>query len=100
MEQTIPWIENRNSKYKFKESKYVEVRKFLKMDNPEYEVDQVTLVMDSFGGFSELLKINVEKLFSNKVTVMKILRDMQKSVFSSEAHMLRMFKMRTKLCGL
>ena len=100
VEQTIPWIENRNAKYEFKENKYVEVRTFLKLDNPEYEVDQVTLVMDSFGGFSEHLKINVEKLFSNKVTVMKIIRDMQKSVISSEAHLSRVFKMRTKFGGL
>ena len=90
----VEQIENGNAKCELKENKYVEVRTFLKMDNPEYEVDQITLVMDSFGGFSEHLKINVEKLFSNKVTVMKIIRYMQKSVICSEAHLSRVFKMR------
>lgn len=53
-----------------------------------------------YGGYSKHLKVNIEKLFIEKVEVMNIIRNMQKSVISSEAHLSRVFKMRTKFSGL
>ena len=96
IEQTVPWIELRNEKYEFKTSKYKEVQTYLKMENPEYDIDQITLVMDVFGGYSDNLRKNVMKIFNNKTVVDKIINDMQKSIITNEAHLARVFKMRTK----
>ena len=95
IEQAIPWITNRKTKYEIKATKYDEVKAFIKMENPNYQVDQITLVMDVFGGYSQNLIDNIKKIFKNTEAI-KIIRDMQKSVISSEAHLSRVFKMRTK----
>ena len=87
---------NKKRKVRIKKSKYIEVQTYLKMDNPDYEIDQITLVMDVFGGYSKNLSENIMKIFKNKSDVDKIIRGMQKTIISSEAHISRVFKMRTK----
>ena len=97
IEQTVPWHENRDEKYEFKERKYLELQTYLKLENPGYNIDQITLVMDVFGGYSQNLKENIRKIFEKKEDVNRIIRNMQKSIISSEAHLVRVFKMRTKV---
>ena len=96
LEQTVPWHEYRDEKYKFKETKYAEVQTNLRLEYPEYEIDQITLVIDVFGGYSKNLRENITKIFQKKEDVTRIIRNMQKSVILSEAHLTRVFKIRTK----
>ena len=94
IEQTVPWITNRDNKFEFKEKKYQEVQTFIRLEYPGYTVDQITLVMDVFGGYSKNLITNIEKVLSKEETKC-VVNNMQKSVIASEAHLCRVFKMRT-----
>ena len=93
IEQTVPWVTNRDEKIYFKKEKYQEVQTFLRMENPGYSVDQVTLVMDVFGGYSRNLYDNINKVLSGEEEI--IINNMQKAIIASEAHLCRAFKMRT-----
>ena len=46
-------------KLEFKEAKYTRIRQSLKLENPGYVVDQITLVMDVFGGYGRDLGENI-----------------------------------------
>ena len=93
-EQTVPWITNRDEKYEHKQQKYQEVQTFLRLEYPGFTVDQITLVMDVSGGYSKNLITNIEKVLSREETKC-VVQNMQKSVIASEAHLCRVFKMRT-----
>ena len=95
VEQTIPWITNRDEKFDFKAQKYDDIQTYLRLENPCCAVDQITLVMDVFGGYSKTLLTNVGKVFDKDVTS-RIVKDMQKAVVSNEAHLSRVFKIRTR----
>ena len=94
IEQTVPWISYRDAKYDFKTSHYTDVQTFLRLENPGYHVDQITLVMDVFGGYSKNLCENIGKVLDEDETK-SVIRNMQKSVISSETHLSRVFKVRT-----
>ena len=94
IEQTVPWISNRDIKYEFKKNKYLEVQSFLRLQYIGFEIDQVTLVMDVFGGYSGNLRENIEKVLAKEET-QNVINNMQKSVIASEAHLCRVFKVRT-----
>ena len=94
IEQTVPWISNRDAKYDFKMGKYSDIQSFLRLENPGYEVGQITLVMDVFGGYSSNLCENLGKVLDKEETK-SVVTNMQKSVISSEAHLVRVFKVRT-----
>ena len=96
LEITIPWMESRKEKYDFKCNKYKQIISSLKFENPGFEVDQVTLVMDVFGGYDKELLTNIGKVIEEKGTVATIVKNMQKSVISSVANLSRTFKIRTK----
>ena len=84
-------------KYKHKCQKYEEVQSFLRLENPGYEVDQITLVIDVFGGYSDNLQRNIEKVL-NREEAVRVIKYMQRSVISSNAHLSRVFKLRTSSC--
>ena len=92
IEMTVPWLRNRQEKFLHKENKYNSIKQQIKFENPEYEVGQVTLVMDSFGGFDQNLRKNIEKVLSDKLLVQKIITNMQKSIISSATHLARRCK--------
>ena len=94
IEQTVPWISNRDDKFEFKKNKYQEVQTFLRLEYPGYTVDQITLVMDVLGGYSKNLCAEIEKVCPKEETK-NVVQNMQKSVIASEAHLCRVFKMRT-----
>ncbi len=81
---------------KFKENKYVQIQQSLKFDHPEYQIDQITLVMDVFGGYGNDLVDNVRKVIKDKKQVQSIITNMQKSVIGSVANISRFFKIRCK----
>ena len=94
LEQTVPWISNRDEKFQFKENKYNEIQSFIRLEYPTFEIDQVTLVMDVFGGYSKNLPESIEKVL-NKEEAKQVIVNQQKSIISSEAHLCRVFKVRT-----
>ena len=96
IEMTVPWTENRKEKYEFKCNKYMRILENLKFEHPEYQVDQITIVMDVFGGYGKDLSNNLSKIISEKSTVKTIIQNMQKSVVSSAANLSRTFKIRSK----
>ena len=69
----------------------------LKCDEVNYTVDQITLVMDSLGGYSQDLRDNIGKVFVDDKMVDRIIRKMQKSVLSNSIHISRCFKLETQL---
>ena len=95
IEQTITWITNREDKFVFKKEKYEEIQTFLRLENTGYRVDLITLVMDMFGGFSHNLREQIQKVLDKDIKS-RVIRKMQKSVISNEAHLSRVFKLRTK----
>ena len=95
IEMTVPWIEYRETKYDLKASKYKPIQGNLKLDYPDFQIDQITLVMDVLGGYSTHLRDNIEKVFEDKKEVRNIIRDMQKAVICNAAHLVRVFKLRT-----
>ena len=92
IEMTVPWIANRFEKLEFKEAKYTRIQQSLKLENPGYVVDQITLVMDVFGGYGRDLGENIGKVIGDKKIVESIVTNMQKSIISSSAYLSRMFK--------
>ena len=94
---TVPWTSNRKEKVKYKEDKYVNIQQNLKFENPEYDVDQITIVMDVFGGYGKDLVDNIRKVIKDSKTVKSIITNMQKSVISSAANLSRTFKIRSML---
>ena len=96
LEMTVPWFTHRAEKFSFKEQKYQSIQQKLKFENPAHNVDQITLVMDSFGGFDKTLKINIEKIIADTDISRKIVRNMQKSVISSAANLSRRCKINFK----
>ena len=96
VEMTVPWIENREEKYLHKCKKYNNILQNLKFEYPNYEVDQITIVMDVFGGYGKDLTKNLKKIIKQKETVQSIITNMQKTIISSAANLSRTFKIRTK----
>ena len=66
---SVPWIENRNTKLEEKESKYTNIVQNLKVDNPGYNVKQLTFIVDCLGGYSKDLRCNLEALGLSKQEV-------------------------------
>ena len=98
LEMTVPWTENRTEKFKYKHEKYKNILQSLSFENPDFSVDQITLVMDVFGGFGTDLVENIKKIFKNKEDVDRIIKNMQKSVIASATNLSRTFKIRSKYC--
>ena len=96
IEMTVPWTTNRKDKFEFKDGKYVHIQQSLKFENPDYHVDQITLVMDVFGGYGRDLVDNIRKVVTDSNTVQSIITNMQKSVIASVANLSRTFKIRCK----
>ena len=68
--------------------KYDDVQTFSRLENPGFAVDEITLVMAVFAGYSENLPTDIGKLFDKYVTL-RIVKNMQKTVISNEAHLSR-----------
>ena len=93
---SIPWISNRKSKFIEKEEKYVNIVQRLKIDNPGFEVKQLTFIMDVLGGYSKELVTNLKYLKFTKIDIDKILLKMKKIVLTEATSIIRHFKIRTK----
>ena len=96
IEMTVPWPSNRQEKVILKERKYEQIQANLKFEHRNYDVDQITLVMDAFGGYGKDLALNIGKVISEKEAVDNIITNMQKSIVSSSANLSRVFKIRVR----
>ena len=96
IEMTVPWTGNREAKYVYKAEKYIDVQSNLKLEYPGYKIDQITLVMDVFGGYDKELRNNIAKVIDDQTKQNNIIRNMQKSIISSVANISRLFKVRVK----
>ena len=97
IEITISWIDNHEKRYEEKDGKYVDILRNIKRLEPEYLVEQITLFMDSLGGYSKSLNENIGKVFTDKKMVTKIIHKMQKAVLSESVNISRCFKLSTQL---
>ena len=96
IEMTVPWMGNRQEKYEFKSNKYMNIQHSLQFENPGFTIDQITLVIDVFGGHDKNLNDNIGKIMNTKKEIDSVVRNMQKSVVSSCANLSRTFKIRSK----
>ena len=92
---SVPWISNRAEKLKEKIDMYEHIIIGYRLNLPYYIVDQVTLIMDVFGGYDNNLIRNIEKVLDAKRLIDSVIKDMQKSVISSCAYLSRAFKFNT-----
>ena len=92
IEMTVPWTEIREDRYGFKKNKYENQLQNLKLEYPDFEVSQITLVIDVFGGYSKTLEENLKKVINEKQVVREIIFNMQKVIVSSLANLSRTFK--------
>jgi len=95
LEMTVPWTENRVEKFSFKAKKYQQILHTLKLEYPNHSVDQITIVMDVFGGYDQNLVESIKKIFTDKDEIRSIIKNMQKSVIASSANLSRTFKIRS-----
>ena len=68
----------------------------MQFEYPNHKVDQITLVMDVFGGYGCDLVDNIGKVFDSKDDIRSVVKNMQKSVIGSVANISRYFKIRCK----
>ena len=93
IEGTVPWITSRAIREQHKEEKYKKVVRNLKLENPELGVKQLTIIIDSLGGYSKSLCENVTELLGSKVNVLPTILQMQKAVIAGSAHIAKRFKL-------
>ena len=92
IEMTVPWMGNRFEKYLFKKDKYKDIIQNLKLENPGSKVDQITLVVDGFGGYGADLRANIKKVMTDRKKQDSVIMNMQKTVLSSLSNISRRFK--------
>ena len=83
---------NRNEKLIYKENKYRDILQNLKLENPGSKVDQITLVIDVFGGYGADLRKNIKKVITDRKTQDTVIKNMQKCVLSSLSNISGRFK--------
>ena len=96
IEMTCPWVNFRNEKFEMKKQKYNGILTNIRREEISYTVDQITLVIDSLGGYSANLADNISKIFKDKRKSKSIILRMQKTVLSESVHIARRFKLAAK----
>ena len=89
---SIPWIENRESKLKEKQDKYVNIIQSTKVDNPGFLVSQSTFIVDCLGGYSNDLVDNLTKIGFTRKEIDDILPGIQKIAVTEANALVNRFK--------
>ena len=97
LEQSVPWISNREVKIVEKEKKYENIIRNIKIANPDYNVKQLTFIIDCLGGYSKSLVDNISELGFNAREQQWILLGLQKIVLSEARMLINHFKLMTNL---
>ena len=95
LEMSIPWIENREMKIDEKVQKYKSIVQTLKVDNPSFEVMQLTFIVDCLGGYSKSFYEALKILEFSKNEIEGICLDVQKIVISEATNTINKFKVLT-----
>ena len=91
---TLDWKPKKN-KLEEKETKYVNIIQGLKVDNPGYEVRQLTFIVDCLGGFSKDLPENLALLDFTKKDIDSILPGIQKIIITEANAVINNFNIST-----
>ena len=81
------------NEYQEKIDKYRNGLNKLKLDYPNYEVNQLAFIIDVLGRHSKHLRENISKIVKDKAMIKCIIYNMQNPVLSSAAHITRKFKL-------
>ena len=95
LEMSIPWIDNRESKINEKVEKYKSIVQSMKVDNPLFEVQQLTFIVDCLGGYSKSFLDALKTLGFNSIEIESICFDTQKIVISEATSTINKFKVLT-----
>lgn len=95
LEMSMPWIENRESKLAEKTEKYKDLVQTLKVDNPTFEVKQLTFIVDCLGGYSKSFLDSLKTMGFDKTEIDKICLDVQKIAVTEAANSINKFKVLT-----
>ena len=95
LEMSIPWIDNRETKFVEKVEKYKYIIQSLKVDNPLYEVQQLTFIVDCLGGYSKSFTESLKTLGFKKFEIEKMCLDIQKIVITEATSTINRFKVLT-----
>ena len=95
LEMSIPWITNRESKMDEKINKYKSIVQSLKVDNPLFEVHQLTFIVDCLGGHSKSFIEGVKSLGFQKHEIERMCLDIQKIIITEATSTINRFKMLT-----
>ena len=96
VEATVSWLDNRDVRYSDKVLKYEDVRRNIGRAEEGYDIDQITIVIDSLGGYSKSLQENISKVVSEPKVVERIITKMQKAVLCESSRISRCFKLGTQ----
>ena len=94
---SVPWIKNREIKFKKKEDKYRDLIASMKILHPDYEIEQITFIVDSLGGYSQSLVDALNTLGFDSNAVKRMLLSIQKIVLTESRYIINRFKQLTKL---
>ena len=95
---SVPWMSNRAAKLEEKIDKYEHILIAYRLYFAQYEVEQLTFIMDGFGGYDDDLVKNIGNVIRDRGRgggVENVIRDMQKSVISICGYLSRAFKVET-----
>ena len=90
-EFSCPWITNRDRKFIEKQEKYQEVRKELKEQHHGYKFQQINIIVDALGGYSERLQSSLVN-YLGKVEAHKVLKMIQRAVLFGSIRTKNLFK--------
>ena len=81
----VPWINNPKVKYQKKNDKYRNVLNELKLDYPNYEMNQLTFTIDVLGGHSKHLRENISEIIKDKARIKSIVYHVICQVFNNQS---------------
>ena len=90
VEMSCPWIDNRAKKVEEKAIKYGPLLLELKLQHPDYEVQQCNIIIDALGGWSKEVEETMKKFVDARSKF--VLEKMQKATISYSLHIARYFK--------
>ena len=92
LEMSVPWIDNRNSNFEEKVEKYKSIIQSLKIDNPHFNVQQLTFIVDCLGGYSKSFVETLRILGFDKGIIEKMCLDIQKILITEATSTTNKFK--------
>ena len=63
---SVPWAQNRKAKFLSKAVKYTQILHVLKHEYPTGNIDQITNIIDVFGGYGQHLHDRIGKILTRK----------------------------------